>query len=660
MSNKLNFSSIHKSITGLKEVELPDFVVLTGKNGSGKTHLLTAIMEGKVTSSLVKDISLDVRLFDSSTIIPSDTGIYDPSAHQSLRSSWFNILETQRLQNFPTLQQFVISQGVPANLCTSLNAIKFLTLEKLEEVFPDPAKANEVATNIQNHIKAISNNVFQGSINHIGDEYYRKTAPKVNQSSPEAFLFSTQSSFYQNKDFLWGEIDPFRQAFGRVFITYRELIHNNDRLEKYAPKDDPSQQYLSQEKFVKEYGTPPWEFVNQILEECQLDFRVDFPPLHETSSYEAKLHKLSAKVEMKFHDLSSGEKVLMSFALCLYNAQESRQAKAFPKLLLLDEVDAPLHPSMILSLINTIQNVLIKDKNVSVILATHSPTTVALAPKDSIYIMNPDGPKIEKIDKNKALSILTAGVPTLSVSFDGRRQILVESRVDAGLYDLLYQHYKAHLNSERSLVFIEVGKSDDSGGEKNAGCDQVVRLVKQLTDQGNQSVLGLVDWDGKRETKDRVHVLSAGKRDGLESLLFDPVLLVAMVARENGEFARNKGILNTQESYIDLINSDVERWQTVVNIMQDMILSSTKPSDKTIKINYLNNMALEIREEYLHLDDHGLEEKIIGLFGFLKPKNNRAGALMRNVLETVLTDNPKLIPKDLLDTFNELLSVELN
>lgn len=660
MSNKLSFSSIHKSITGLNEIELPNFVVLTGKNGSGKTHLLTAIIEGKVISSLVTDRSLDVRLFDSASIIPSDTGVYDPSAQQSLKSSWFNVLETQRVQNFPTLQSFVISQGVPAYECQSPVAIKSLTVKKLRVLLADPAKAEEVDTNIRSYTQQISTQIFSGSISHIGDENYRKIAPKVQQSSPEDFLFSSQSSFFQNKDFLWGEVDPFRQAFGRVFTTYRELIHDNDRLEKYAPKDDPKRQYLSNEDFIKEYGTPPWEFVNQILEECQLDFRVDFPPLHETTSYEAKLNKISSKVEMKFQDLSSGEKVLMSFALCLYNAQESRQAKVFPKLLLLDEVDAPLHPSMILSLINTIQNVLVRDKKVAVILTTHSPSTVALAPEDSIYIMNPNGPKIEKTDKSKALSILTAGVPTLSVSFDGRRQILVESRVDAGLYDLLYQHYKAYLNSERSLVFIEVGKSDDSGGEKNAGCDQVVRLVKLLTEQGNQSVLGLVDWDGKRATKDRTHVLSAGKRDGLESLLFDPVLLVAMVARENGEFARTKGILNSQESYIDLIHSDVERWQAVVNKMQDMILSGTKPSGKTITINYLNNMTLEIREEYLHLDDHGLEEKIIDLFGFLKPKNNRAGALMRYVLDTVLTDNPKLLPKDLLDTFNELLSVELN
>lgn len=659
MANKLSFSSIHKSITGLNEIDLPNFVVLTGKNGSGKTHLLTAIMEGKVTSSLVQDKSLDVKLFDSTSIIPSDTGIYDPSAQQSLKSSWYSVLEAQRVQSFPSLQQFVINQGVSPEYCSSTSAIKLLTVDKLRSLLADPSRAEEVHLNIKNHSQSISSQILKGTINNIGDENYRKIAKKVQQSSPEVFLFSSQSAFFQNKDFLWGEVDPFRQAFGRVFTTYRELIHDNDRLEKYAPKDDPKRQHLSNEEFIKEYGTPPWDFVNQILEECQLDFRVDFPPLHETTSYEAKLNKLSSKVEMKFQDLSSGEKVLMSFALCLYNAQESRQAKVFPKLLLLDEVDAPLHPSMILSLINTIQNVLVNDKKVAVILATHSPSTVALAPADSIYLMNPNGPRIEKLDKNKALSLLTAGVPTLSVSFDGRRQILVESRVDAGLYDLLYQRYKSYLNSERSLVFIEVGKTDDSGGEKNAGCEQVVRFVKELAEKGNQSVLGLVDWDGKRQTKDRTHVLSAGIRDGLESLLFDPVLMAALIARENGEFARKNGLLNNQESYTDLLNSDAARWQKAVNNLQEMILKNIKSSSKTIKIRYLNGMTLDVSEDYLHLDDHELEDNIINLFGFLKPKNNRAGALMGHIINTVLSDNQKLLPTDLIDIFHELLNVEM-
>lgn len=659
MSNTLTFSSVHKSITGLNEITLPKFVVLTGRNGSGKTHLLTAIKGGQVRSSLIADLNTEVRIFDSGTIIPTDTGVFDPFQDQSRRSQWFATLQSYREQQFPNLQHFAIQQGIPAEHCSSLRAINSLTAQKLREILADASKAEEVEALLKQQIRQLGANVGNNAYNQIGDEHWRKAVPKIQQSSPETFLVSSQSKFFQDKNFLWGDVDPFRQAFGQVFATYRTLIHTNDRLEKHAPKDDPSSRYLTQDEFLEEYGSPPWDFVNQILEESHLDFRVDSPPLHEIAPYEPKLHKLLTDVEMRFQDLSSGERVLMSFALCLYNSRDSRQEKVFPKLLLLDEVDAPLHPSMTVSLLNTIQNVLVRDKNVAVILTTHSPSTVALAPEEAIFSMNPAGPKIEKVTKSFALSLLTAGVPTLSVSFDGRRQIFVESRTDANLYDLLYQRYKSHLDSERSLVFVEVGNTDKSGGEKNAGCVQVMRLVESLTSGGNQSVLGLVDWDGEREQKDRMHVLSPGIRNGLESLLFDPVLLIATIAREHPTLTKDKGIFENEDNYISMFSWDALRWQRAVDTIQNMVFPTQEFSKETIDVEYINGMTLKVAKEYLHFDDHGLEKAILNLFGFLIPKKKHAGGLMRHVVNTVLTDCPALLPKDLLITLAGLLTAEI-
>jgi hypothetical protein len=361
---------------------------------------------------------------------------------------------------------------------------------------------------------------------------------------------------------------------------------------------------------------------------------------------------------MKFDDLSSGEKVLMSFALCLYNTEDQRQAKNFPKLLLLDEVDAPLHPSMTVSLLKTIQDVLVVGKGVSVILTTHSPSTVALAPEESIYAMNPDGPKIEKVTKSAALSILSTGVPTLSISFTGRRQIFVESATDAEIYDSLYQRYKGTIASERSLQFVEVGRKDSSGGEKNAGCEQVIRLVEALVEGGNQSVLGLVDWDGSRSARARVHVLSPTKRDGLESLLFDPVLLFALVVRENLDFAQSKGLVKCGESYVMLPNWENARWQLAVDSIQSLVLGPPQNAI-TVSVEYLSGLKLDIRSDFITCDDHYLEVRITKTFGFLVPRNTRAGGLMRHVIATVLTDFPQLLPGDLIATFQGLLTTEL-
>jgi len=85
----------------------------------------------------------------------------------------------------------------------------------------------------------------------------------------------------------------------------------------------------------------------------------------------------------------------------------------FPDILLLDEVDASLHPSMMRNMLSVINNVFIA-QGVKVILVTHSPTTIALAQEESLYLMNPSGVnRVVKSNKQQALDILTEGYATL-------------------------------------------------------------------------------------------------------------------------------------------------------------------------------------------------------------------------------------------------------
>ncbi|EIA1555049.1 AAA family ATPase [Vibrio parahaemolyticus] len=658
MENKLSFRAIHKSIVSLTDTSLPKLVVLTGLNGSGKTHLLESINEGKTTSSLVSDYQTEVLLFDWNNIIPRDTGVFHSSQYQTKRSTWFQQIRVQQEKNFNTLQQQAINLGVPAEHCTSISKVKSLDKEKLEEILGDSQKGQSTYTNLQSLLNQYARNVGSQTQRSISDQLWKTAAAKVLKENPELFLETSESKFFNNDDLLWGEVDVFQQAFGRLFSTYRDLIHQNDRLEKYPVDDESDLVFLNQEDFEDKHGEPPWNFVNRILEICNLDFRVVPPPMHEVSSYETKLTKHSTGVDMRFQDLSSGEKVLMSFALCFYNASDNRQGTHFPKLLLLDEVDAPLHPSMVLSLLKTIQEILVEGKGVYVILTTHSPSTVALAPEEALFEMNPTGPSIEKITRSRALSILTAGVPTLSVSFDGRRQVFVESKTDASIYEHIYQNYKQFLNSERSLTFIEVGTTNSDGVEQNSGCAQVRRLVNTLTKNGNASVFGLVDWDGERTPTDRVLVLSPNVRDGIESLLLDPVLLAATLIKENHQFCVARKIIDQSDRYTDIGDWNSVKWQSVTDVVQHIVLGgeSEKPP---LEISYLNNMVLSISKDYLHLDDHNLEEKVIESFGFLKPKNNKAGGLMRHIIGSVLGDYPNLLPSDIITTFKDLLDAQV-
>jgi len=157
--------------------------------------------------------------------------------------------------------------------------------------------------------------------------------------------------------------------------------------------------------------------------------------------------------DLYFADLSSGEKVLMSLALCLYYTEDTRQITNYPKLLLLDEIDAPLHPSMCRLYLDVLIRTVVETHKICVIATTHSPSTVAIAPEESIYVIEPNKVGLHKTTKARALSILTDGVPTLSISFDGRRQVFVESPNDAKIFDTIMQIFKGRIQSERSLEF---------------------------------------------------------------------------------------------------------------------------------------------------------------------------------------------------------------
>ncbi|WP_420590163.1 AAA family ATPase [Bacterioplanoides sp.] len=656
MTNRLSFGSIYKSIKSLPSIELPSFVVLTGRNGSGKTHLLEALRDGKVKSSLVSNTQTDVILYDWNSIIPKDTGIFHTHQHLTQRSNWFTQIRQQQDQLLPHIQQQVMALGVPEEYCSSIYKIRNLSKTKISEFSTDET-VDQIHAQVKQILKQNGQSVFSQTQRHIGDENWKKIVPEVAREKPELFLETSESKFFGEKKLLWGEVDPFQQAFGRLFSTYRDLIHQNDRLQKYPPEDSDLV-HLDSAQFVAEHGEPPWDFVNKILGVCELDFRVNSPPLHETSSFEPKLNKISSDVEMRFGDLSSGEKVLMSFALCLYNASDARQKKRFPRLLLLDEVDAPLHPSMVVSLLNTIQSVLVEDKGISVILTTHSPSTVALASEGSLYEMNPVGPKVEKCSKGKALSILTTGVPTLSISFEGRRQVFVESKTDAGIYEKLYQRFKGTLDSARSLSFIEVGHKPESGGEANAGCAQVQRIVAALSENGNESAFGLVDWDGNVDESKRVKVLSPELRNGLESAIFDPVIVAAAAIRDNINNCIQRGIVDQGETYMHLSSWDTNRWQKAVDKVQELVIGPKTENSENIEVTYLNSMALGIRKEYLHLDDHALEQAIVKAFGFFATNNRRAGGLMNHFADAVLRDIPDIMPADIIQTFMRLLEGE--
>lgn len=451
----------------------------------------------------------------------------------------------------------------------------------------------------------------------------------------------------------WGQVDLFQQSFARLFVAYRDILLANSLAEFRASKGQDAQFYTEQQ-FIAAHGPAPWEFVNSSLSSAGLDFSINHPSLDDYTQFQPMLMKRSTGINVPFSALSSGEKVLMSFAFCVYYSNDRRQLSMQPKVLLLDEIDAPLHPSMSRNLIETILKTLVGSFGIKVIATTHSPSTVALAPDDSIYTMQPGQPGLIKRDKAAALNILTVGVPTLAISFDGRRQVFVESPRDAKVYDGVYKLLKSKILSERSLEFVATGTRNAQKLEQNTGCQVVKRLVAELVEAGNISVFGLLDWDGSHDPDTRIAVLAHGSKDGLENVLLDPLPLGIEICRSIPSLKVEIG-LPTDITYLQLVSATPETLQTMVTAITTKVFGAAPI--RTAAADYVGGLTLSVDDRYFTTDDHTLEDLIMTAFPQLASISKKQdGKLIEHIIENVFADCPQFIPADLKLVLEDLLN----
>ena len=134
---------------------------------------------------------------------------------------------------------------------------------------------------------------------------------------------------------------------------------------------------------------------------------------HQQYSFETKFTNRATGESYSVESLSSGEKILMSLCLASFNQMIGCGQ---PKLILLDELDSLLHPSMISALITGLKTLFV-EKGTKVIMATHSVTTAALFEEDKIYRMARNKNKITilPVTKSEAVTELSEGLATIDM-----------------------------------------------------------------------------------------------------------------------------------------------------------------------------------------------------------------------------------------------------
>lgn len=347
---------------------------------------------------------------------------------------------------------------------------------------------------------------------------------------------------------------------------------------------------------------------------------------------------------VKVDELSSGERTLLTVALTLYSGTNFSESFELPKVLLLDEADASLHPSMVGSLLKTAKDIFHDKYGIKVILTTHSPSTVALAPKNSLYIMQ-DSSQDQRLIRAKsadaAMRSLTVGIPTMNVNIDERRQVFVESEIDAYCHDKIYTLIKPSISTPYSLMFIPSGRG--GAGSSNS----VKHLVNKLTEAGVKSVRGIYDRDNRKSAP--INIYFANERYSLENFILDPLALGLFLIRE-GYYKPSTFGLPENFVFYDYSN--------YTQLIVDYILNRLRPENSDVDkvtTSYSDNTGVSVEKWYLNIQGHELESRTKEIF---RPLNRyrTESELKYAIVDKIYNDLPQIIPIDLRDLYVKLSS----
>lgn len=644
---KLTLLRPYKSLKTFEDVELPDFTVITGTNGAGKSQLLKALDEGALSIDGVSHspYTRSIRLFDAATLIPSDTGAFASFQSKQERDGTWNHIFSLINNTKAGLESFLLQWPELSKL--DLRKLAGLSPSELQSYGIPSDQVELVHQNIKNNLNAHSQSI-ESQFNSNNPAINSKLIEKITASCRIPLIAFDMDLFYEHYPMAWQPVDLFQQSFARLFSEYQTTFVANEVKAYRRDVRGANVPVLTKEEFFEKHGSPPWDFLNDILETANLSFRINQPDEFDDRPYEPILTDLVTHAQVKFNDLSSGERILMSFALCLYYTRDPGDRVNYPQILLFDEIDAPLHPSMTQSLLNTIQKVLISERQIKVIMTTHSPSTVALCPEEAIFVMTKEGnSRLKKTNKDSALSLLMSGVPSVSISYENRRQIFVESHLDVQYYDQILRKIKSRLHPAVSLSFIA---SSDS---KIGGCVHVKDIVEQLSSHGNTTIRGLVDWDTTNQPNDKVVVLGHNNRYAIENYILDP-LLVAMLLFQDKSIERGELGMEEHEGSADILKMTQPRLQNIVDYIVNRAFHEVPGVETTkIKCEYISGQFVFLPKSFMLMQGHGLEELLKSKFNGLK-RYHRTNDLKTAILKRVVDEFPSLIPLCLLEAFRKL------
>jgi len=285
-------------------------------------------------------------------------------------------------------------------------------------------------------------------------------------------LVAPRASASQSGRFSWRKFDDQTNNFANLVTVSFSAFDDTELFSRVAPPDRGMKySYIGLQRTGESLSKPksPQMLANEFvksLANCQSESRrrlwilalTDLmsdsvfrsESLGKLIEYKPTEQEQKAEVLNTFKALSSGHKIVL---LTLTRLVETVEEKT---LVLVDEIEAHLHPPLLSAFIRALSNLLMK-RNAVAIIATHSPVVLQEVPKDCVWIISrslssskAERPSIETFGEN--IGTLTREIFQLELVKSGFENMLEEVAKTNATYDDAIESFDNQLGSEARAV----------------------------------------------------------------------------------------------------------------------------------------------------------------------------------------------------------------
>ena len=451
---RIELKQQYTSIGSLTTEELPDLAILIGRNGAGKTQLLGALAQGHAAIPGIH--AEEIERYDMASFRPPNAGAANRNANRFARitadayllpppsgpepirvaASIFDQYAAEMERDSGVQGRDGFERDLRAQVRHAQDFTVFASgsqqstyHRELREAVLAPLIPKDTGRSARRSPNQ-RNNSFNGN-----PAALLTAAMKLARKLPHELTRDDimRASHYEG--------NTISNSISEVFAAYKvdQFIWAHKRIET---------EHVSYPELIAEYRTkyaPPWETLRDIMSAMRdaagrdglFDFEFSDPEdyeLHmgnyEAFNFKAEMTNRTTGAQYELDSLSSGERVLMALCLVSFNQYLGRRR---PRLLLLDELDAVLHPSMVAALVTTLKALFVP-QGTKVLMTSHSPMTVPALDESDIFEVVRSGRRVSvsRTTKSEAISELSEGLAT----------------VDAGLRIAAYDETKVTILTE--------------------------------------------------------------------------------------------------------------------------------------------------------------------------------------------------------------------